>query len=79
MTQSLRDMAAGEMGRVTGFGEGSRVYRRKLLSLGLTPGTEFSVARHAPMGDPVEIRVRGYSLSLRRNEAAALLVERSEK
>lgn len=78
MSLSLKEMAVGDSGRVVGFGEGSKAYRRKLLSLGLTPGVAFSVTRYAPMGDPVEIRLRGFSLSLRRDEAAALLVERSE-
>ena len=43
--------------------------------MGLTPGVRFDVTRVAPMGDPVEIRVRGYRLSLRRDEADALTVE----
>ena len=77
MSQNLKDLAVGDTGRVVGFGEGSKAYRRKLLSMGLTPGVEFSVTRYAPMGDPVEIRVRGFSLSLRKDEAAALRVERS--
>lgn len=73
----LRDLATGDTGRVTGFGQGSRAYRRKLLAMGLTPGTTFTVTRFAPMGDPVQIRVRGFALSLRKDEAAALQVERS--
>ncbi len=76
MSEVLKDMAVGDTGRVLGFGEGSKAYRKKLLSMGLTPGVEFSVTRYAPMGDPVEIRVRGFSLTLRKEEAAALLVER---
>ena len=44
--------------------------------MGITPGVEIGVSRVAPMGDPVEIRVRGFSLSLRRAEAAALNVEK---
>lgn len=75
MSKQLGDMKAGASGRVLGFGAGSRAYRRKLLSMGLTPGIEFSVVRRAPMGDPIEIRVRGFSLTLRRAEAQALLVE----
>lgn len=76
MTETLKDMAVGDTGRVAGFGEGGKAYRKKLLSMGLTPGVEFSVVRYAPMGDPVEIKVRGYSMSLRKNEAEAVLVER---
>jgi ferrous iron transport protein A len=43
--------------------------------MGLTPGTEFTVIRVAPLGDPVEIQVRGFHLSLRQQEADALIVE----
>ena len=72
----MRDMQVGDAGRVAGFEEGGRSYRKKLLAMGLTPGTTFSVTRVAPMGDPVEITVRGFKLSLRKDEAAALLIER---
>ncbi len=44
--------------------------------MGLTPGAEFSVTRFAPMGDPVEIKIRGFSLSLRKEEAVGLVIER---
>lgn len=76
MSETLKDMAVGDIGRVLGFGEGSKSYRKKLLSMGLTPGVEFSISRYAPMGDPVEINVRGFSLSLRKEEAEAVLIER---
>lgn len=76
MTLKLKDMAVGDTGRVAGFSEGSKGYRRKLLSMGLTPGTAFTVTRYAPIGDPVEIRVRGFSLTLRKDEAAILRVEK---
>lgn len=76
MSESLKEMAVGDSGRVKGFKQGGKAYRKKLLSMGLTPGVEFSVTRYAPMGDPVEIEVRGYRLSLRREEAEAVLIER---
>ncbi len=72
----LGDLNVGERGRVTGFEPGDTAHRQKLLSMGLTPGAEFSFMRVAPLGDPVEVRVRGASLSLRRDEASALLIER---
>lgn len=75
MSKTLKEMQIGERGRVLGFEEGGRAYRRKLLSMGLTPGVEFQVLRVAPLGDPVEVKVRGSNLSLRRDEAAALRVE----
>jgi ferrous iron transport protein A len=76
MAMTIKEMRAGDSGRVLGFEEGGRAYRRKLLSMGLTPGVEFQVVRVAPLGDPVEVKVRGSNLSLRRDEAAALQVER---
>jgi ferrous iron transport protein A len=76
MSKTLKDLSVGDLGQVTGYGEGGRAYRKKLLSMGLTPGTELMVVRVAPMGDPVEIRVRGTSLSLRKGEAEALEVEK---
>ncbi|MFZ3182293.1 MAG: FeoB small GTPase domain-containing protein, partial [Methylocystis silviterrae] len=76
MTMKLGDLNVGERGRVTGFEPGDTAHRQKLLSMGLTPGAEFSIMRVAPLGDPVEVRVRGASLSLRRDEASALLIER---
>lgn len=77
MTITLRALTAGATGRVVGFSKGNRAYRQKLLAMGLTPGVEFTVVRYAPLGDPVEIRVRGFALSLRKDEADALLVEES--
>ena len=46
------------------------------MSMGLTPGVEFQITRLAPLGDPVEIRVRGFAMSLRRAEADIISVER---
>jgi len=75
-TLTLVTLEVGQSGRILGYEPGGRAYRGKLLSMGLTPGTHFTVTRQAPLGDPVEIEVRGYKLSLRKGEAAALQVER---
>ena len=76
MTSSLKDMKVGETGKVSGFVKGTNAYRDKLLAMGLTRGTVFTVTRIAPLGDPVEINVRGFALSLRKNEASAVAVVR---
>jgi len=55
---------------------GGATLRKRLLDMGLVPGAEISVVRVAPLGDPVEYMVKGYRLSLRRSEAAHVLVER---
>ena len=69
-------MTIGEFGRVVGFDKTAKSYRKRLLAMGLTPGVEFSVTRYAPMGDPIEIKVRGFALSLRKQEATCLMVEK---
>lgn len=73
----LQDLSPGDSARVSGFAETGRPYRSKLLAMGLTPGAVLTVRRIAPLGDPVEIRVRGSSVSLRKAEADALQVERT--
>lgn len=74
---TLRDLKVGDHGRVLDFVPGgSPAYRRRLLAFGVTRGEAFRVERVAPLGDPVEIVLRGFSLSLRRDEAEAVLVEK---
>jgi ferrous iron transport protein A len=67
-------VAIGTTVRVIGYATEARHYKRKLLAMGLTPGVEFVVTRHAPLGDPIAIEIRGFHLSLRKDEAAALIV-----
>lgn len=71
----LSALAVGQRGRVTGF-DLPPEQRQRLLEMGLTAGVEFQVVRFAPLGDPIEVKVRGYYLSLRKNEAAGVRVER---
>ncbi len=54
---------------------GNRAFRRRLMELGLVPGTEISVLNVAPLGDPLELSVRGCRLSIRSHEAALVEVE----
>lgn len=72
----LREMKIGTRGRITSINAGESVYRQRLIAMGLLPGTEFIVSRIAPLGDPVEITVRGFALSLRKGEAAILSIEK---
>jgi ferrous iron transport protein A len=71
----LNSLKPGQQGRIAAFVPDCRYYRSKLLSMGMTPGTEVRVIRYAPMGDPMELEVRGYRLSLRRSECQAVMVE----
>ncbi len=70
----LKELTPGTRGRITGYDKTHPEYRRRLLMLGATPGTPFEVVRIAPLGDPVEIRVRGSMISVRRDEAAVVQV-----
>jgi len=54
---------------------GTREFRRRLMELGLVPGTEVVITKVAPLGDPMEIAVRGSRLSIRYQEASALMVD----
>jgi len=76
MFLSIKDLEVNSKGRVAGYAQGVKGYKRKLLAMGLTRGAEFTVTRVAPLGDPVEINVRGFNLTLRKKEADILLVER---
>lgn len=72
----IRELVPGDRVRLVDFGSTELQYRRRLLSLGVTSGVEFSVIRVAPLGCPVQIEVRGTSLTLRKEEASQLVLER---
>jgi len=76
MSLSLGELKVNDSGRITGLSDTNKAYRHKLLSMGLTRGTEFSITRIAPLGDPIEIKIKDYNLSLRKDEACAVLVEK---
>ena len=73
----LGQLSVGDKAVVKGFVKGQKAYRSKLLAMGLTKGIQLELTRVAPLGDPLEINVRGFSLSLRKAEAAAVLVEKN--
>lgn len=70
----LHELSAGQRGVVVRVG-GQGPVRRRMMDMGLVPGTEVKVVRVAPLGDPVEFEVKGYSLSLRKSEARSVTVE----
>lgn len=73
---TLRETPIGRSVRVLSVG-GERAFRRRLLELGLIPGTEVEVLRVAPLGDPIELFARGCCLSIRKADAARVMVEPS--
>lgn len=72
---TLAELAIGEKATILDV-SGQRAYRRRLLELGLLPGTLVQVLRRAPFGDPLELSVRGTHLSIRTREAAHISVDR---
>jgi ferrous iron transport protein A len=72
---SLATLGVGCCGKVVGV-EGETELRRRLLEMGLCGGTEIECVRKAPLGDPIEFRVRGYLLSLRGEQAKFVQVIR---
>ena len=71
---TLDSLHPGETARIVSVG-GNGALRQHLLDMGLIPGTEVKVTKLAPLGDPMELRVSGYALSLRRADAARIAVE----
>ncbi|WP_430459447.1 FeoA family protein [Thalassolituus sp. LLYu03] len=74
-SQTLDQLAIGAHARITGFTATETNFRRKLLALGVMPGAQVEVRRFAPMGDPMQIQLRGASISLRKAEASIIQVE----
>lgn len=76
---TLAELKKGELAEVLGYKIGNAQYRAKLLALGLTHGAHLKVVQIAPFGDPFEIAVRGYHLSLRRDEVGVVKVRKLAK
>jgi len=72
--KSLKDMQPLERGKIVRVG-GKKVIRRRLMDMGVVRGAEITMQRVAPLGDPVEIKIKGYDLALRLEEAADINVE----
>ena len=70
---TLRDLKVGQSGPVQAVG-GEKALRRRFLDMGITPGTAVTVKKVAPLGDPIEILLRGYVLSLRLEDAEKITI-----
>lgn len=71
---TLKDIPVGGSGKVKRLnGEGA--IKRRIMDMGITKGVEIKVRKVAPLGDPIEITVRGYELSLRKSEAEWIVME----
>ncbi|SHK94181.1 ferrous iron transport protein A [Anaerocolumna jejuensis DSM 15929] len=70
---TLRDLKPGQAGTVVSIGEKGPL-KRRIMDMGITRGVAIKVVKVAPLGDPIEINIRGYELSLRKDEAAQIEV-----
>lgn len=72
--KTLINVECGQTVKVSRLG-GEGAVRRRIMDMGITKGTEIYVRKVAPLGDPIEVTVRGYELSLRKGEAENIVVE----
>ena len=75
---TLSEVKVGESVKIVRIGGNGQV-KRRVMDMGLTKGTEVAVRKIAPLGDPIELTVRGYELSIRKDEASIIEVEREGK
>lgn len=72
---TLADLKKGERGIIVNL-ESEGKMKRRLIDMGVTGGSEVEYLRSAPLGDPIEFMVRGYRLSIRKNEAKKIIIEK---
>ena len=77
MEKLLKDFRPGEIGMVRNVKADGKI-RRRLFDMGVTPGAEIMLRKVAPLGDPIQISLRGYELTLRKTEAETVIMEVSE-
>ena len=73
MDKSLNEMKPGDRANILKI-SGKGALKKRFLDMGVLPGTSIEIIRVAPLGDPVEIKIRGYNLTLRKDEAASIQV-----
>ena len=74
----VNELKIGQKATILALAGGAKAYRQRLIAMGLIPGTELMLTRIAPLGDPIEIHVRGVALCLRQHEAAILELENTD-
>lgn len=74
MEKRLSEFSIGETGAIRLVGGDGKI-RRRLFDMGVTPGAEVYLRKRAPLGDPIEITLRGYELTLRKSEADVVTME----
>lgn len=78
MAKRLNELLPGEKATVVGI-EKESMYRKRLMEIGFRKDSEVIMRRDAPLGDPMEVYIMGYNLSLRRSEAGYVIINKIEK
>ena len=71
----LSDLTIGQVAKVTGLHNDSKAGKRRLLDMGITTGVKVKIKKIAPLGDPVDIELRGYELCIRKSDMANIDIE----
>ncbi|WP_331489640.1 ferrous iron transport protein A [Tepidibacter hydrothermalis] len=74
MIRTLKDLAPGASGKVM-MVKGKGAIKRRFMDMGVIKGTEINVEKVAPLGDPIEVKIKGYSLTLRKEDAQNIVIE----
>jgi len=74
MIRTLKDLEPGASGKVL-MVKGKGAIKRRFMDMGVIKGTEINVEKVAPLGDPIEIKIKGYSLTLRKEDAQNIVIE----
>ncbi|WFD12395.1 ferrous iron transport protein A [Tepidibacter hydrothermalis] len=72
--RTLKDLAPGASGKVM-MVKGKGAIKRRFMDMGVIKGTEINVEKVAPLGDPIEVKIKGYSLTLRKEDAQNIVIE----
>lgn len=76
MLEDFVSLEIGDKAEIVAIVGGDMAYRRKLLAMGIIPGVKIEMIRTSPLGDPIEIRVRGTLVSIRRKEAEIIKIKK---
>jgi Fe2+ transport system protein A len=76
---TLKDLKVGGKGKIVKIEAGEKALRRRIMEMGLTKNTVLQVIKSAPLGDPIEISVRGYELTLRKADAELVTIVEVKK
>ncbi|SHH14994.1 FeoA family protein [Tepidibacter thalassicus] len=71
---TLKDLKPGESGRISTI-KGKGAFKKRLMEMGIIRGTELYVEKIAPLGDPIEVKIKGYNLTLRKIDAENIIID----